>query len=274
MDAITYFANKNQQLHQGFVSQIDSIKKLFDVLDILAIATKKVQDDSFALTDFFGLWLDITMRLKMSPHTDFAAIMIHSLESRKGQLLNHPAMICGIFLDPRFESELSSEQKHSARMMVKKIWRRMNAIKNTHHLDQNVAECSLVEKYFIEKGQAPTRLDSNAPITEHDFNKQLEEYENKISRIHSGCSVIDFWSGRIEQSKDIEDLQAIKEIAIVLVSIPSSQVPVERAFSHLNFVYTIHRSKLDQQLLEYILLIRLNKDLWEEVKSGERNMIK
>lgn len=53
MDAIKYFANRNQPLFEGFVGQINTMKKLFGVLDILAIATKKVQGDSFALTDFF-----------------------------------------------------------------------------------------------------------------------------------------------------------------------------------------------------------------------------
>lgn len=273
-DAIKYFVNGNQQLFQGFVGQMDSIKKLFSVLGIVAIATKKVQDDSFALTDFFGLWLDITMRLKVSPHTEFAAIMTYSLRSRREQLLSHPAMICGVFLDPRFNSELSSEQKNSARLMVNKIWLRLESIKNIQLLDQNETECSLVERYFIEKGQAPTRFESNAPITEHEFNKQLEEYENKMNRIHSGCSIVDFWAGRLEQSKDIVNLDAIKEIAINLVSVPSTQVPVERAFSHLNFVFSKHRSGLEQEILEFIFLIRLNKDLWEDIKTEDRKMLK
>lgn len=272
MDAIKYFANRNQPLFEGFVGQINTMKKLFGVLDILAIATKKVQGDSFALTDFFGLWLDIIMRLKISPHTEFAAIMSQCLESRKGQLLNHPAMICGVFFDPRFYSELSSEQKHSARFMVKKIWLRLESIKNVHLLNENEIECSLVEKYFIEKGQPVTRIEPNAPMTEYEFIKQLEEYENNINRLHSACSIVDFWAGQ-KQSKDIANLDAIKEIAMNLVSIPSTQVPVERAFSHLSFVYSKLRSGLEQELLETILLIRLNRELWEEVKTEDRKMI-
>lgn len=125
----------------------------------------------------------------------------------------------------------------------------------------------------MDKEQPPTRLESNVPVTEYEFNKQLEEYEDIINRLHSGCSIIDFWAGRLEQSKDIVNLGAIKEIAIILISIPSTQVPVERAFSHLNFVYSKHRSGLEQKLLEYIFLIRLNKDLWETIKAEDRKMI-
>lgn len=163
IDAIKFFADKNRQVFPEFVDQTDSIVKLHSVLDILAIATKKVQNDSFVLTDFFGLWLDITMRLKMCAHTELAEIMSYCLESRRKQLLDHPAMICGIFLDPRFYSELSSEQKQSARVMVRKIWQRLESIKKTQLLDQSVAECSLVEKYFTEKGhpEVITNLTSN-----------------------------------------------------------------------------------------------------------------
>lgn len=81
MDAIKHFVKKNQQLFHAFASHLDSIKKLLTVLDILAIATKKIQSDSFALTDFFGLWLDITMRLKISPHSECTTIMSRCLLS-------------------------------------------------------------------------------------------------------------------------------------------------------------------------------------------------
>lgn len=242
-------------------------------MDILAIATKKVQLESFALTDFYGLWLDITIRLEKSPHIEFASLMLHCLKLRKGQLLEHPAMICGIFFDPRYHSELTSEQKFNARLMIKKIWFRLQRFNNAGPIE-NEHECSLVEKYFIEKGQVPTQYGDTSNITtELEFTKQLAEYENNLVRLHSSYSIIDFWTGRIKQSKHVENLVDLKEIAINLIAVPSTQVPCERSFSHLSFVFSKHRSRLDLELLEYMLIIRLNRDLWEEVKSSDRKSI-
>ncbi|CAK9296366.1 unnamed protein product [Gordionus sp. m RMFG-2023] len=45
----------------------------------------------------------------------------------------------------------------------------------------------------------------------------------------------------------------------ILFAVPATQVSVERSFSHLKFILSPHRSRMSEQLLEDIMLIRLNK---------------
>lgn len=273
MNAIQYFGseeNQQQHLFRGFLGQFESIKSLFHVLEVLAIATKKVQEANFALTDLYGVWLHITMQLESSPHVEYSSILLRCLNTRKSLLLNHPAMVCGVFLDPRFYSELTPEQKSNARLMIQKVYMRLHKIKNKGEIS-GIDDISLVEKYFIEK--CAMRPEAAVETHESEFNKELETYESNMKRLHSDLSVIDFWDGQLEESKRIANLHSLKEVAMNLVSIPSTQVPCERDFSHLAFVFSKYRSLLDQKLLEFILIIRLNADLWNDLKSEDRKKL-
>lgn len=50
---------------------------------------------------------------------------------------------------------------------------------------------------------------------------------------------------------------------MVVLATPSNQVSVERSFSALALVLTSHRAGLGQDALEDILIIKLNRDIFE-----------
>lgn len=70
-----------------------------------------------------------------------------------------------------------------------------------------------------------------------------------------GVDVLEHWRGL--QSSDPE----MAELANVVLSIPASQVSVERAFSSLPLILTKKRTRLGDQNLERLLFVKLNERL-------------
>lgn len=55
------------------------------------------------------------------------------------------------------------------------------------------------------------------------------------------------------------------ELAMVILAAPSTQVSVERAFSALNLVFSDLRCGLSDEVLQNILLIKLNGDVFDKI---------
>lgn len=76
-------------------------------------------------------------------------------------------------------------------------------------------------------------------------------------------SIIDFWES-VEMNHP-----KLYEIAMVVYAIPPTEVEIERDFSILEFVFSGRRCKLSKHLIDDILLIKLNKDLFQIIKQEE-----
>lgn len=72
----------------------------------------------------------------------------------------------------------------------------------------------------------------------------------------------DVWEYWMRRQKSHPELFAV---AMVVLATPSNQVSVERAFSGLALVLSPHRAGLGSEVLEDILLIKLNRDIFEQV---------
>lgn len=72
----------------------------------------------------------------------------------------------------------------------------------------------------------------------------------------------DVWEYWIRRQKSHPELF---EVAMVALAAPSNQVSVERAFSGLALVLSPHRAALGPDSLENILLLKLNRDIFEHV---------
>lgn len=250
------------------------IKQLVEVLDIPFKVTKTLQNQTFALSDFYGLWLDMSLKLSMVENNVFGTLLKQKLEDRKSQLLDHPAMLCALFLDPRYNCQLSNEQKVEARKLVKSFWLRYKCMKSNTMNEEIVDNVDYLEQYFVAQGHQPAfretnKTEANFNIPDIEFDSQIDKFEQHVPRLHHKSSIIDFWAGRLIASKSIETLFELQELALNILSFPATQVPCERSFSGLTFIFNCLRSKLEQKTLESILLIRENFTLWEEVKKEE-----
>lgn len=100
-------------------------------------ATIALQAKNLTLSDFFGEWLLMEIRLnsliaKASFNkTNLADKMLGALSNRKNQLINHPAMLAALYLDPRFRSEVLKKQSSVdvAKSTIENIWERICYLK-------------------------------------------------------------------------------------------------------------------------------------------------
>ena len=72
----------------------------------------------------------------------------------------------------------------------------------------------------------------------------------------------DVWEFWMDRSGTHPELSAV---ASVVLATPSNQVAVERAFSALALILTNSRSTLGEDTLQNLLLIKLNKDVFNKI---------
>lgn len=160
-----------------------------------------------------------------------------------------------------------------------KIWRRIQAINTTH--DESAAETSnnstdSFDFDFDMETAISQHLDGtnvrqhniSAQNTSHfDIEMVIDLFQPAVS-MALDSSVLGFW----ESMKETES--QLYQLAMVVYSVPPTEVQVERDFSGLKFIFTERRCNLKQYRLEDILLIHFNADLFYEVNADQLNEIK
>lgn len=282
-EAIRYFAQSNR-IFRAVLSKWPTIKEIIRTLEIPNAATLAVQRSNFVLTDFYGCWLKIQINLKKrvqdeNSSIDLAQRLLDSMDKRKKDLLEHPGFICGMYLDPRFHCELTTAEKRISKETLIQFWQRVYLLNGNETIKEPVVD--ELEEYFSSKNQ-PTVSGvvrdfsgkANMNLSNEEFGSMLKEYETNLPRLHHSTSILDYWAGRTSSSSHVKELIEIKMVAFIVLGTPSTQVPCERSFSHLNFIYNDRRSLLEQERLENILLIRTNAELFDEVKAEDLDRIK
>uniref|UniRef100_A0A0K8UWC0 HAT C-terminal dimerisation domain-containing protein n=1 Tax=Bactrocera latifrons TaxID=174628 RepID=A0A0K8UWC0_BACLA len=79
------------------------------------------------------------------------------------------------------------------------------------------------------------------------------------TRMPFQTNILDYWKGLRSHEP------ALAKLAEVVLSVPCSQTSVERAFSALSLILTKHRSRLNAQNINNLLLIRLNEELFNNM---------
>lgn len=286
LDGIKYFGETRlEPVFQAVLEKWPQIMEVVETLEIPYITTKAVQDRNFILSDFYGCWLKMLISLEhqinSQEHTTGLGQALHAtLSKRKNQLLDHPAMICAIYLDPRFHYDLNETEKNFARMNLKKMWCRIAEFQNreaNQNSTNDATEEDPLEKYFADRDHPmlddkTNKISSDEPdfrLSVDEFMNLVEKYELQLPRLHHTKSVLNYWLDKTGDSYHIKDLHELQFVAATILTIPSTQTACERNFSDLNFVYGCRRTKLDRKLLQSILFIRTNRILFEEVKKND-----
>lgn len=74
------------------------------------LATKRLQEEQLLVGDFLEAWLRCKIDTK-SINSSPAQSLYTAMEQREENLFNSPAILCRIFMDPRWQLLLSNEQK-------------------------------------------------------------------------------------------------------------------------------------------------------------------
>lgn len=276
--AITHLAEERNLAAQLLRTKWRDLKEIVAILQIPYKATIALQKPDLTLSDTFGIWLKMKIHLK-SPimqrlfKSNFATCVIDALNSRQQIIFNNSAMLGAIYLDPRWEILHDSDLVEKATQMLTNLWHRLNnfrpeiANRSTINVSTESPGCNISIEFenpkMLDEYLSRTNHSRDMqPIADHrglSIEQELEMFQPE--KLSSDASVISFWRSIKEQNHHLY------EIATVIYAIPPAETQIERDFSLLEFIFNQRRQRLCSEMIEAILTINLNSEIFFEVKK-------
>lgn len=264
-----------------------AIEQLHRVLKPLYQATIVMQRSDFTMTDFYASWTQVEKVLnkyvRKGNCVELATLLLQNMEKRKHRLLDNPAMMCSILLDPRFCCEMEGERKVLAIDTALNIWRKLKQLhsklpdgsiqivdSDTSDDDEiSIQSTTLLKKYISKQKQNQNVDQRQLNIYSASVFQITEDIESFIQQEHEipDGGIYDFW-----RQKKIQ-FPRLFELAQIVYAISPTQAIVERAFSALSHVFSSKRNQLGEQLLDDILMISLNQDLFAMVNNEDTDQV-
>lgn len=235
--------------------------------------TVKLQAKDLTLSDVFGHWTIMELKLQKENHP-LAQILLKHMKLRREAVLNNPAMIAAVFLDPRYNRLLGMNNRNEALKYLQIFSKRIADYKdqngsaeqeaaNANHETGNDLYGEEVDEdllTFVQLNDERLASSSSSTATKDtSLELQLETFfrNETFANVQNANGILGYWASsavRFEYDK-------LYELARVLMSVPATQVSVERAFSTLRFILNDYRTSLGDDSLENILLLKLNSDM-------------
>lgn len=269
-------------MFQCLKAKWNCLTEIGDILNIPLQATIKLQAQNLNLSDVYIIWITMELSLKKfrRPNlcTELEKHLLTSLETRKNSIFSNPLMACAIFLDPRLHNTLKSDsvRYEGAKSTLKSLWERLQIITteakskedknatNTNSSNNNFIEINIDEElHALLTGQGSnTNSSSQATHATHACITELLDLFQP-AYINFKSDIFEYWGNNKEENDELYQL------AMFVFSVPPTEVIIERNFSSLNFVFSDRRCKLQSERLEDIMIINLNKDLFDEVTEED-----
>lgn len=300
-DAIEHF-KRTDEIFKLLDQKMNVVEEIVNTMEVFHVIMIEMQRRGTTLSDFYGFWLIIKMNLeecqKKPHHTNLVDYLLECMENRKSQLIDQPIMLAAIFLDPRYRHKIINDpdKTRAAKLQICKIWEKIQFNKNNstvsipaeeqveiqpstqHKRTQTMTSLySKLDQDFTADGiQRPVITNEPKQGTEPNYTKEKHEILLALDkfnppRLKPDCSVLEFWR---DETKGESSFHEIGQVAFVTYGIPPSEVDTERDMSKLAIIFSERRSQLDEHLLERILLIHLNKDLFLKVKEEQLAAVK
>lgn len=136
---------------------------------------------------------------------------------------------------------------------------RIRSTEMNESVDNSNHSLSRVEQYF-EQSYVSTSL-NDSPSEKQLFDKIVKiSLQSRLSFEKNPFEIY-------EQFRDVDPL--IFQLATTVLSAPSTQVSVERAFSALKILISAQRNRLSEKSVEDILTISLNRELFSLLNFDE-----
>lgn len=274
---IEFFAGEHEMICELLLSKIHIVKELVNILEIFYEATIESQKSNLTLSDFYKCWIIIQLkldnRLNQPSHTKLESHLLKSLKKREPKLLDNDLMKCAMILDPRFCDELGENDSEKAKEILVKVWSQMKEFKKQVNDGETMTEnasstsnASIFAQYMKNKNKRRTQILEDT-YTDDDvissINTFIQHETVEENNMESDWTIFNFWK------KKRNNYIVLYELAMVIFSIAPSQATIERNFSVLSLIFELHRCNLGQKMLENILMIVLNADIFEMVNAEE-----
>lgn len=214
--ACEYFANvEKNKTFQLLLKDWDKITEVLDVLQIPYDVTMALQNSAFTLSDFFLSWVKMNLKLNnviqcKDFKTNFAQTFRQFLNQRKQILLDHPLMLCAIYMDPRVRFELKEENLLTiAKLKLADLYERVQQFKKdmARELEDQLADedepvtVDLFDEYVKTLGisfetDAGSEQEPTGILSRGNFLLMLENFEEKTPVLHHQKSILQFWESQ------------------------------------------------------------------------------
>lgn len=236
----------------------ESYNKALSVLKHTHLATVKMQAVNYFLSDLYATWFFLQMELEKHD-MQLAKDILMGMKIRERKLISTPSVLSCTFMDPRYSASLTQSERIIA----------------IEHLTNLHAELKKLKEQAPEEGEN-YNAGSSMKIAD------LIKYRRKEAPIlHISNDNIDLALQRLHLAPHIDNLEcilqywaerkktepALYELACTIFASCPTQANVERSFSALSFILNRYRSTMSDINLEAILLIRLNKELFDKMSG-------
>lgn len=255
----------------------NQLENIISVLEPFNKYTKKLQKEEVTLSDFYGYW--IMLRIKLSKAKDQLSVnLLNEMNKFHAMLMNNPSISAAIFLDPRYQRGLH-ENKSIAIDFLCNLHIRIKSVESfendihstasnniTETVDDSDDNKSLedLEEYLNACDSIENNIPNNIECEMTDEKKKIEALLNKFTGVQAPVtsSALEFW----EQHK--EQMPELYKLAAAIFAIPPTESSVECAFSALAIVLAPRRTRLGDDTLQNILIVRLNQRLFAGISKS------
>lgn len=247
----------------------DSIGSITHTLSHFARLTTLMQREVSSLSDFFGGWAKIKMELHKIRDDQLGQQLLTDMKSREDVLFNNQVLNAAVFLDPRFQNYMPFQNKEKAIDFLCKLHKKMEtcSVLNRNDMEQiNVVDdeldefmrCSMYSNEN-ETGAVNEEIEISADLPVEDIKTILKKFIGiKEPRT---TPVFEYWARNKEAKPELFRL------ASIVHCVPPTQTSVERAFSAMALLLSPLRTRLSNEILEKMLIIRLNRDDFKNIKN-------
>lgn len=241
------------------------------ILKHFAVQTTKLQAVKVSLSDFFGSWAAIKMKMSQMGDDMLANELLVQMKSRENVLFNNHVLNAAVFLDPRYQQYMPTRKREDAIKYLTELQNKLNRIvrnstseidgtRDAPELNENNTELAafLANNYGDDSSFDDINTTESENIAaSNDIKDILNNFIGEKDSLDT-C-VFRYWENNIESKPDLYKL------ASIIHSVPPTQTSVERAFSAMALILTPLRTRMSNDNLENVLLLRLNKEVFNEI---------
>lgn len=252
------------------------IREIKCILTSFAIQTTKLQNESLTLSDFYGQWARLIVDTKKFGNHILARELLTQMDNRRDALLSNQVLNACLYSDPRYQKYMSRGKKNEAVSYLKQLHERIQVIESRPNADGESTSSRLSETPE-DDASSDDELESvlscmmsevNEPVILNQTNDFVSSHTRSIENIlleFEGTEipikqkVIEYWEGEKNNNPELHKL------AMIVHSVSPTQTTVERAFSAMALILSPLRTCLSDEILENLLIIRLNPELYDSM---------
>lgn len=223
------------------------LREIVYILSIPLRATILVQKRDLTLPDVFSIWTKMKLHVMKCTHhksykTNLANHLYRAIEKHQTVLFENPFMSAALFLDPRFRRVILNDPNKlsEAKSLLERVWHRIttpdtqntpnnSTSSNTSDISFEFDEQVALDNYLqlgIQNNDPNTPRRGNSAF---DIMTELEFFDPE--HLHNSECLLKYWEENQKQHPELYKL------AMVIYSVPPTEVQIERDFSKLNFVF-------------------------------------